>query len=101
MLGSNQRPLPCEGRFKMSQLFANVHKVLQTRIFSLLRHRGCSPLFAWVGVLIGVRAGSAFSAVKKFSESQKLTGRGTITPAQSCLGYVVTSVAGKSSSRSE
>ena len=30
MLGSNQRPLPCEGRSLCSQLFASVQKLLQT-----------------------------------------------------------------------
>jgi hypothetical protein len=29
MLGSNQRPLPCEGRSSRSQLFASVQKLLQ------------------------------------------------------------------------
>ena len=56
MLGSNQRPLPCEGRSITPWLFATVQKYLQTGTFSLSMSRGCSPLFVWVGVLIGVVA---------------------------------------------
>ena len=52
----NQRPLPCEGRFISLWLFATVQKYLQNCAFSLSRSRVCSPLFAWVGVLIGVIA---------------------------------------------
>ena len=48
MLGSNQRPLPCEGSTTMSWLFTGVQKLLQISIFSLLSCCGCSPLFAWV-----------------------------------------------------
>ena len=56
MLGSNQRPLPCEGRFITSWLFAGVRKYLQISIFFLRSCRLCSSLFVWVGVLIGVVA---------------------------------------------
>jgi hypothetical protein len=52
MLGSNQRPLPCESRSITSWLFVVVQKHLQISIFSLADHRGCSLLFAWVGVLL-------------------------------------------------
>ena len=52
MLGSNQRPLPCEGRSITSWLFAGVHKYLQDAVFSSRRVRVCSLLFAWVGVLL-------------------------------------------------
>ena len=54
MLGSNQRPLPCEGGAIMSRLFANVQKYLQKRAFASSGIRACSQLFVWVGVLIGV-----------------------------------------------
>ncbi len=54
MLGSNQRPLPCESRSVISQLFASVQKSLQISILSLVSYRRRPPLFAWVGVLIGV-----------------------------------------------
>ncbi len=52
MLGSNQRPLPCEGRSITSWLFATVQKYLQTGTFILSDCRHCSQLFAWVGVLL-------------------------------------------------
>jgi hypothetical protein len=52
MLGSNQRPLPCEGRSITLWLFATVQKYLQNSAFSLSRSRVCSPLFVWVGVLL-------------------------------------------------
>ena len=54
MLGSNQRPLPCEGRAPSSQMFAVVQKYLQISTCSLRSCRPCSSLFVWVGVLIGV-----------------------------------------------
>src|SRR3954468_24856508 len=52
MLGSNQRPLPCEGRSITSCLFAGVQKYLQIEGFhsGILRVR--LPLFVWVGVLL-------------------------------------------------
>ncbi len=50
MLGSNQRPLPCEGKALLSYMFAGVQKYLQNCAFSLSRSRVCSPLFVWVGV---------------------------------------------------
>ena len=56
MLGSNQRPLPCEGGSITSWSFAGVQKYLQISTFFLRSYRPCSPLFAWVGVLIGVIA---------------------------------------------
>ncbi len=56
MLGSNQRPLPCEGRSITPWSFATVQKYLQTGTFSPSMSRSCSPLFVWVGVLIGVVA---------------------------------------------
>jgi hypothetical protein len=56
MLGSNQRPLPCEVRSVMSWLFAGVQKYLQISTFLLRSYRPCSSLFAGVGVLIGVIA---------------------------------------------
>jgi len=59
MLGSNQRPLPCEGRSLLSWLFAAVQKLLQISIFSLTGYRECSPLFVWVGVLLVYRSLSA------------------------------------------
>jgi hypothetical protein len=52
MLGSNQRPLPCEGRSITSWSFATVQKHLQTGTFSVNMSRVCSPLFVWVGVLL-------------------------------------------------
>ena len=55
MLGSNQRPLPCEVRSVMSWLFAAVQKYLQISIFFLRSCRPCSSLFAWVGVLLVYR----------------------------------------------
>jgi hypothetical protein len=54
MLGSNQRPLPCEGSSGMLRMFVAVQKSLQIGTFSLGACRGCSSLFVWVGVLIGV-----------------------------------------------
>jgi hypothetical protein len=50
MLGSNQRPLPCEGRSVTSWLFAGVQKVLQISGFLSGTLRACSPMFVWVGV---------------------------------------------------
>jgi hypothetical protein len=52
MLGSNQRPLPCEVRSITSWLFAAVQKLLQISIFSLTGYRECSQSFVWVGVLL-------------------------------------------------
>ena len=52
MLGSNQHPLPCEGRSITSWLFATVQKFLQNRLFASGSIRDCSPLFVWVGVLL-------------------------------------------------
>ena len=52
MLGSNQRPLPCEGRSVTPWLFADVQKYLQNCAFYVTRSRACSPLFVWVGVLL-------------------------------------------------
>jgi hypothetical protein len=52
MLGSNQRPLPCEGRSITLWLFAAVRKYLQNGTFYLNISRVCSPLFVWVGVLL-------------------------------------------------
>ncbi len=52
MLGSNQRPLPCEGRSITSWLFADVQKYLQINGFLRGTLRACSPLFVWVGVLL-------------------------------------------------
>jgi hypothetical protein len=57
MLGSNQRPLPCEGRSITSWLFAGVQKYLQNRTFASTDIRTRSQLFVWVGVLIGVIRG--------------------------------------------
>ncbi len=34
----------------MSVVFAGVQKLLQISMLSLKGYRGCSPLFAWVGV---------------------------------------------------
>ena len=39
MLGSNQRPLPCEGSTTMSLLFFGIQKYLQMSIFSLADYR--------------------------------------------------------------
>jgi hypothetical protein len=50
MLGSNQRPLPCEVRSVTSWLFADVQKVLQISGFLSGTLRACSPMFVWVGV---------------------------------------------------
>jgi hypothetical protein len=52
MLGSNQRPLPCEVRSILSWLFAAVHNRLQNRPFVSGSIHVCSPLFVWVGVLL-------------------------------------------------
>jgi hypothetical protein len=54
MLDSNQRPHPYKGDMAVLLLFAHVQKYLQHGIFLSLTRRGCSLLFAWVGVLIGV-----------------------------------------------
>jgi hypothetical protein len=54
MLGSNQRPLPCESRSITSWLFAGVQKYLQNCTFASTDIRTRSQLFVWVGVLIGV-----------------------------------------------
>jgi hypothetical protein len=48
----NQRPRLCESRSIISLLFAGGQKFLQTSLFLLERYRSCSPLFAWVGVLL-------------------------------------------------
>jgi hypothetical protein len=37
-------------------LFTGVQKSLQVGVFSLLSHRGCSLLFVWVGVSVGVNS---------------------------------------------
>ena len=52
MLGSNQRPLPCEGEALSSSLFATVQEYQQHGLFSLRAFRDCSPLFVGVGVLL-------------------------------------------------
>ena len=52
MLGSNQRPLPCEVRSILSWLFAAVQKLLQISGFLSGTLRACSPMFVWVGVLL-------------------------------------------------
>jgi len=52
MLGSNQRPLPCESRSITSWLFAGVQKYLQINGFLGGILRVCSPMFARVGVLL-------------------------------------------------
>jgi hypothetical protein len=54
MLGSNQRPLPCEGGSITSCLFVDVQKYLQNSVFDSRNICRCLPLFVWVGVLIGV-----------------------------------------------
>src|SRR5215210_7507591 len=54
MLELNQLPPPCKGGLVDSQPFVVVQISLQIGIFSLLSRCGCSPLFVWVGVLIGV-----------------------------------------------
>ena len=61
MLGSNQRPLPCEGSNTMSWLFAVVQKMLQISIFSLTSCRGCSLLFTWVAARLLHTGGSKLS----------------------------------------
>jgi hypothetical protein len=49
MLSSNQRPLPCEGgSTTISWLFDDVQNHLETSTFTLMTHRVCSSLFAWV-----------------------------------------------------
>src|SRR5215210_8516217 len=53
MLGSNQRPLPCDVSCITSWLFAAVQNwPRNSDLFFLARH-ACSLLFAWVGVLTG------------------------------------------------
>jgi hypothetical protein len=52
MLGTNQRPLPREYRSMTSWLFAVVQITCKTTNVFLSTRRGCSPLFAWVGVLL-------------------------------------------------
>jgi hypothetical protein len=52
MLGSNQRPLPCEGRALLSCTFTIVQKHPQNGTLYLSTLRACSPSFAWVGVLL-------------------------------------------------
>jgi hypothetical protein len=51
-LGSDQRPLPCEGRSMPSRRFATVQKYLQNSRFVVESIRGCSPFFVWVDVLL-------------------------------------------------
>ena len=64
MLGSNQRPLPCEIKSITSWLFTAVQKLLQISIFSLTGYRECSLSFVWVGILIGVVRGvSTFESI--------------------------------------
>ena len=50
MLDLNQRPPPCKGGLILSQVFTVVQKYLQISTFTRAGHRGCSLLFAWVGV---------------------------------------------------
>ena len=52
MLGSNQRPLPCEGGSITSWLFVDVQKYLQNGVFDSRNICRCLPLFVWVGVLL-------------------------------------------------
>jgi hypothetical protein len=52
MLGSNQRPLPCEGKAFLLQAFAVVQKHLQNHVFASGTIRTCSLLIVWVGVLL-------------------------------------------------
>ena len=52
MLGSNQRPLPCEVRASLSWLFTTVQKYPQNWHFRLMLLHGCSSSFVWVGVLL-------------------------------------------------
>ena len=52
MLGSNQRPLPCEDRYITSCLFAGVPKYLQNGVVDSSNICGCSQLFVWIGVLL-------------------------------------------------
>jgi hypothetical protein len=52
MLGSNQRPLPCEGRSMTSWLCGGVQKCLENGVLYLRMFRVCSPVFVWVGVLL-------------------------------------------------
>src|SRR5215204_277138 len=52
MLGSNQRPLPCEGRALGSQLFADVQKLLQIDESCAERTRANLPVSACTGVLL-------------------------------------------------
>src|SRR5215217_7698095 len=47
---SNPSPPPCKGESTTSRLFADVQKLLQITIFSLIGFRECSPLFVQVGV---------------------------------------------------
>jgi hypothetical protein len=47
MLGSNQRPLSCEGSTTISWLFAVVRNYLEISTFTLTTHRMCASLFAW------------------------------------------------------
>src|SRR5215213_8997257 len=52
MLGSNQRPLPCEGRSITPWLFAGVQKYLRNDVSLESVCCDCSPSFARVGVLL-------------------------------------------------
>jgi len=52
MLGSNQRPLPCEVRNHLSLAFVVVQKQLQNDAFASGGIRVRSLLFMWVGVLL-------------------------------------------------
>jgi hypothetical protein len=52
MLGSNRRPLPCEGSALLSLVFVVVQKYLQNSQFATMMLHSCSPLFMWVGVLL-------------------------------------------------
>ena len=70
MLGSNQRPLPCEGGAIIPCLFADVRKPLQNNKFFLISFRLCSLLFEWGGVLISVHGGSAFRQSKSSAKAK-------------------------------
>ena len=49
---SNSWPPPCKVRDLSSRSFVIVQKILQNGGFFYMVLRGCSPSFAWVGVLL-------------------------------------------------
>jgi hypothetical protein len=109
MLGSNQRPLPCEGRSLRSQLFTSVRKLLQTGKFVGDRTPANLPELPCTGVLMVYQhasgrqlkssSGSPKSA-KIESGSRAGTEARKTSASTSCCVTVMTSLDGLCSQRS-